>query len=428
MRPDSPRLLFDVTFTRTQVAHVGITRTVNRLCAELRTLAPRSGLEFVPVVFHSSGFRRLGPVAPSASEEPQAPGGAGIAESAWRWLTNGPVRRVVSNHFPLALRKIAWSLFSWWEFDRLARPAVPLEIRAGDILFLCDASWSYRVWSATRRARKAGGRVVNVVYDLIPLRQPEYCTQLTTFALRGWLKRQLPLSDLVLCISSAVERDLQQYALETGLRLPPTAHFRLGCDPIVDRRGEVRPEIQTFVNGAPCFTCVGSFEPRKNHRLLLAAFERLWATGVDAHLLLIGRATQDHKAVVEQIESACRRDSRVKAVVDATDAEVAYAYSNSRALVFPSLAEGFGLPLVEARAWGCVVIASNLPVFMELADEGVTTFEGNSIGALERAILAQLAADRCSTIKPMKPYTWGDSAQACLRALEAHGLALGPSM
>lgn len=421
-----PRLLFDVSFTRTLVAHVGITRTVNRLSAEFSTLAPRYGMEFVAVVFHSSGFRRLGSTSPPADESAQGTGTAGIVEWFWQWLTTGPVRRLVSNHFPLTLRQIAWSIFSWREFDRLARPAGPLAIRAGDILFLCDASWTYRVWRATRRARKAGARVINVVYDLIPLRQPEYCTPLTTLALRGWLKRQVPLSDLVLCISSAVERDLQQYAIETGLRLPPTGHFRLGCDPVGDLYGEVRPEIRAFVNGAPCFTCVGSFEPRKNHRLLLATFERLWAAGVDAHLLLIGRATQDHKEVVDQIESACRRDRRVKAVVDATDAEVAFAYSTSRALVFPSLAEGFGLPLVEARARGCVVVASDLPVFMELADEGVTTFEGDSIEALERAILAQLAIDRRAHVQPMQPYTWCDSARECFKLMLRNGWIAQP--
>lgn len=417
-----PRLLFDVTFTRTQTVNVGITRTVRRLWPELESQSPGHGLEFMPVVFHSHGFRRY-----SAPGEP----GLGVADTRLArlktavriWLTEGPVRRLVSAHFALPLRRIAWAMFSWWEFNRLAAAAEPVDIAPSDVLLLCDASWSYRVWIAARMARRRGAKVVTMVYDLIPLRQPEYCTPLTAIALDNWLKRQLPISDLVLCISSAVEADLTRYATESSLPLGPTATLKLGCDPVVARHGgTVREEVARFISAAPCFTCVGSLEPRKNHRLLLAAFERLWDAGSDAHLLIMGRAADEYREIVERIAEVGARQPRLMAVFDASDDEVAHAYTNSRALVFPSLAEGFGLPLVEARTRGCLVIASDLPAFAELKDDGVTTFDRHSVDSLVHALAAHLAVDMRSHVKAMEPFTWSDSARACLRAFEGRGL------
>lgn len=421
-----PKLFFDVSFTRTQSVNVGITRTVNRLLAEFEMLAPAQGMVCVPVVFHTRGFRVFSPADGALAECSSLGARPPLKDRVRQWITTGPIRRLVSTRFPLLLRRLAWSAFSWYEFNRLSGQLPPVDIEPGDVLFLSDASWGYRVWVATKLARKRGAKVVNVLYDLIPLRQPEYCTPLTTIAMSNWLRRQVPISDLVLCISSAVERDLQQYAIETGIRLPSTACFRLGCDPIAKvPSGEVRSQIRNFVDVAPCFTSVGSFEPRKNHELLLAAFERLWATGADAHLLLIGRATVEYKALIERIQALSSREPRLLAVFDANDDEVAFAYSNSRALVFPSLAEGFGLPLVEARTRGCLVIASDLGVFTETADEGVSTYSGNSVEALESAIHAHLALDRRSQVRPMKPFTWVDSARACLELIEQLRFAAG---
>jgi glycosyltransferase involved in cell wall biosynthesis len=86
--------------------------------------------------------------------------------------------------------------------------------------------------------------------------------------------------------------------------------------------------------------------------------------------------------------------------------------------VLPSLFEGFGLPLVEARTRGCPVIASNLPVFAELADGGVTTFDRTSAGALARVLVDHALNDRRGQIAPMQPFTWADSARQCAAQIE----------
>lgn len=411
-----PRLFFDVTFTKTQDINVGITRTVKRLLTEMETLAPAHGMVCVPVVFSTKGFRVFGGAQPNAS------GDVSAADAPWReklrlWITKGPLRRIVSARFPLPLRWLAWSVFSWWEFNRLSRGLPRIDVQPGDVVFLCDASWSYRVWLAAKLARKQGARVVTVVYDLIPLRQPEYCTPLTTIALRRWLHKQLPCSDAVLCISRAVEQDVRRYAAEAQLNIPATAHFRLGCDPVSASagEGEVRQALLDFVGGAPCFTAVGSIEPRKNYAFLVDAFERLWAGGVNARLLIIGRRDSQCADVLDRIQHHAELGKRLLAVFDGTDAELTFAYRNSRALLFPSLAEGFGLPLVEARAHGCRVIASDLPAFAELADEGVSTFRLECPRTFDGLVMLHLGnTERAAA---MRPFTWHDSARTCMEVV-----------
>ena len=87
--------------------------------------------------------------------------------------------------------------------------------------------------------------------------------------------------------------------------------------------------------------------------------------------------------------------------------------------MFPSLAEGFGLPLLEARARGCPVIASDLAAFCELADHGVWLYPRHSATALAALLREHAQADhgRPPALRPA--FTWRDSAWQLLRGAEA---------
>jgi glycosyltransferase involved in cell wall biosynthesis len=227
--------------------------------------------------------------------------------------------------------------------------------------------------------------------------------------------------DAVLCISRATLDDLRNYCAERGLASPPAGHFRLGGDlPVAAPTSDnVGPGIRDFVAGAtPCFAAIGTIEPRKNHALLLTVFERLWASGVKAKLFIAGRTHEDCRALVVRLCCHPRHGTDLQVVLDASDQEISFAYSNCRALLLPSLAEGFGLPLVEARARGCPVIASNLPALLELADEGVSFFTQGSAEELE-ALLRQYVGTKPHPGTPMRVFTWEDSAAQLIAVAEA---------
>jgi glycosyltransferase involved in cell wall biosynthesis len=413
----TPRIYFDASFTRTQVGNVGITRTVRRLLEAMNSPDALERISCQAVAFHSTGFRRVEmPVAATA-------GGASSTSQArtLRWLSGGWVRRAVSAFVPLPLLHRSWMLYNKAAFDRLGARGTPAEFCAGDWLIIGDQAWNYPSWNGAASARAKGAKVILIVYDLIPLSHPQFCNPLFTRVFGQWLYRMLDTTDAVLCISRATEAALREYCRSAQRRLPPTTHFRLGGDQLPDGgTSEVRSSLSGFIASVGCcFVAVGSFEPRKNYGFLLDVFETLWAEGHGFGLLVMGRMNEESHSVIERFRRHGEIGKRLMCVFDASDGEISYAYGRCRALVFPSLAEGFGLPLVEARMQGCPVIASDLPSLAELADEGVRLFSPGSQAELRQLLLESAATPQSVRPRRMTPFGWRESASQLLSRTSA---------
>lgn len=417
------RLWVDVSYTRTQSGNIGITRTVRRLFDEMHALALSRGGACEPVAFHSGGFRQVGNPAGMAFRE--AAPATGVGARMFKLLSGPAARRLMSvgqSLLPAFLLRRLWSISSVWTFNALSRDATKVSFAAGDVLFIADASWKYPAWTAARLARWQGAKVVLLVYDLMPIRHPEFCFSLVPLLFDNWLRQMIGCSDAVLCISKATAVDLLSWVEEARLGkqpLPPIDHFRLGCDPRPLAVATARDSVTRFFNSeVVCFGAVGSFEPKKNYAFLLEAFEHLWARGFDFRLVIAGRPTPECASLVQRLRGHPEQGHKLLTLFDATDAEVAEVYARSRALIFPSLMEGFGLPLVEARTQGCPVIASDLAVFLELADEGVSFFDRTSQRALGDLLVEHAARDRRKLIGAQAPFFWRDSALQCYSRME----------
>lgn len=416
------RLFFDTTYTRTQRGAVGITRTVRRLFHELEEQ------DAVPVQAIAYGGGRFREVA-SASPEPvshRVPAGL-----TFRLATSRPGKFAVTQltRLPWPILRPLWEYGTGRAYGSSCQGAPAADFRPGDAVLLCDASWNYAAWTAVGRARAGGARLAFMVHDLMPIRHPEFCAPELVRIYGRWFEEMVRAGDAVICNSAATEQDLRQWAREAGCVLPPTGWFRLGADlPCLPGDRAARPQIESFLMGSePCFAAVGSVEPKKNYAFLLDAFERLWADGLDLRLLIAGRATAECMDLVRRMKEHPEHGTRLLAVFDATDTEIARIYEHCRALVFPSLMEGFGLPLVEARTQGCPVIASDLPVFAELGDGGVFLYERHSAAALRERLVEHARADARPRCGRMPPFLWKDSAAQCLRvAADLLGMTLAP--
>ena len=132
-------------------------------------------------------------------------------------------------------------------------------------------------------------------------------------------------------------------------------------------------------------------------------------------MVVVGRAGGGADATIRRLKNHPARNTQLLWITDATDDELVGLYCKARSLVFCSSAEGYGLPLVEARQLGCRVIASDIPVFRELADDGVTLVPAHDVNALARAI--QRAVDTESgLVAKREPWTWADSTNQLLSA------------
>jgi len=136
----------------------------------------------------------------------------------------------------------------------------------------------------------------------------------------------------------------------------------------------------------PSFVTVGTVEPRKRHRLMLEAFERLWSSGRDFRFVILGGAGWEEPGFVERLRELSATP-RLKWVERPNDDVIAEELSRASAMLYPSEFEGYGLPPLEALALGCPVVASaGLPSLDGLPSHGQIRLPEATVDGLMTAV------------------------------------------
>lgn len=316
-------LLFDTTHTSHSHAQTGIQRVCRSLFTELGKTQAITGVCHDPYL------------------------------KAWRPLNAGELRRMQPGRPAADTRGSSWSLR-----QRLAG-RTRRWLNAGPALpeatgLICPEFFSAKVGSklAEILPRVTGPRIA-LFYDAIPLQFPELTPTGTVGRFPAYL-RELLLFDGVAAISEASAACLRDYWRWLGVsNPPPITAIPLAISPNHPVNGDRHP-------GPPRVLCVSTIEGRKNHLALLEASELLWAEGVKFELQLVGmgRADTAGRALAKMAE--LRRAGRPLLHHDtADDAELHAAYAQAAFTVYPSLIEGFGLPVLESLQHGKPCICSN---------------------------------------------------------------------
>ena len=259
-------------------------------------------------------------------------------------------------------------------------------------------------------AATSGPRVA-IFHDAIALRLPELTPAGTVARFPAYLQELLAF-DGIAAVSADSRDALVDYWRWLGVaRTPPVRAIPLGTD------FTPPPAAPATPRDLPLVLCVGSIEGRKNHLALLDAAESLWARGLRFELRLIGLA-QPATGAAALARIAELRSAGRPVIHDgpADDATVAAAYATCAFTVYPSIAEGFGLPVLESVAHGKPCVCSGRGALGEAAAGGgcltlstVTATElAGAIGGLlaEPAALAELSAQ--ARRRPIR--TWRDHA------------------
>ena len=226
-------------------------------------------------------------------------------------------------------------------------------------------------------------RAVHLIHDLIPITNPEFCRPGEAEKHRERIANALESASGIISNSRATLDELAGFAADRTVPMPQSVVAWIAG---VDQSGDVQPKVLE----RPYFVAVGTIEARKNHLMLLQAWRLLVAELGDGApiLVIVGQAGWEAEETLGILDHPGILKGHVRQVEDCGDAELMNWIAGARALLMPSFAEGFGLPVVEALSLGTPVIASNLPVFREIAG-GIPTYlspsDGNAWGQAIRS-------------------------------------------
>jgi glycosyltransferase involved in cell wall biosynthesis len=340
---------------------------------------------------------------------------------------------------PDALVPIAWSSSAghFVELDReTARSYARAEGAGGDVtgppveasrvvdatvrrvLLVTGAGWLSSMallYGLLRLRRALEAELQVVVHDLVHLRYPHWAPR--DEALRGASAHEAILStaDRVLAYSDSTIADIAAARSHVTGRVADVAKFALGT---VMETASPSPDGLNEFGYRPFALYVSSVATRKNHAFIAEVWSRL-AVELGAalpRLLFVGRPAADQKDALERLMRNPALEEHLIHVSGASDEQLAWLYQHCLFTVFPSLYEGWGLPVAESLAFGKVCLASNASSIPEVAG-GVTPLLDplDIVGwcdAVRRLVTDRdaLAAAEARVRQEYRPVTWSEAA------------------
>jgi glycosyltransferase involved in cell wall biosynthesis len=315
----------------------------------------------------------------------------------------------------------------WLEKQGLALPfeAAPtaqkaIRFRSGDRLLMLDSSWADydNFASVFDDARASHVPITTVIYDLLPVTLPPAdVVEGGKVWFESWVRTAIAASDNLLCISRTVADELIAYVElhklgKAGLQV---GYWHLGS--AITAATVAADTAPALGVASPYALMIGTIEPRKNHALALAAFERLWQRGINLSLVIAGRKGWLVDDLMTKMRGHPALGKTLFVIEEIDDAKLSELYRQAEVVLFISKGEGFGLPLVESANYGAPIICSDIPVFREIA-EGHATFvkiddPAELAGDIEQWMAAS-AANKAPSSTGLKRLSWTESTETLL--------------
>jgi glycosyltransferase involved in cell wall biosynthesis len=253
--------------------------------------------------------------------------------------------------------------------------------------------------------------------------RPETSTTLEKWIYRYWLPHILPKVEAVITISEQSRRDITKYLpvepeKVTVTKLAASRNFLVMPD------DEVIPVLKRHQISYPYILYVGSIEPRKNLLRLLEAYRqlRLWST--KWRLVIIGARNYWKSSPVMDHVAEFGLEQCVRFTGYVPDEDLPALYNGADLFVFPSLYEGFGLPVLEAMACGTPVVTSNSSSLPEVAGDAALLVDPYDVEAIAAAMVRVLAdpdlaeALRQKGLRRAGEFTWERTARETIAVYE----------
>jgi glycosyltransferase involved in cell wall biosynthesis len=264
---------------------------------------------------------------------------------------------------------------------------------------------------------------VATIHDVVPYVYPETSTFLDRFTYRAWLPYAVQQLDAAITVSQQSKEDIAKYLHfpeEKILVIPEAAntHYR------ALREEEIQPALERASVSRPYILYVGSIEPRKNLVRLLQAYSQLREWSPKWRLVIVGARNFWKSSPVKEAVEQLGLGEWVRFTGYVPEEDLPALYNGADLFVFPSLYEGFGLPVLEAMACGTPVVTSNSSSLPEVAGEAallVDPYSVDEIAASMRRVLEdpELAAElRARGLERVGQFSWERTARETIAVYE----------
>lgn len=260
---------------------------------------------------------------------------------------------------------------------------------------------------------------VLAVHDLVAILYPETMTNYNRFIHNIFFAKSLKSADSIIAMSEATKQSIiEKFGINENKINVIYEGVSKSFRPYQPE--EVKSILNQYGLNKPYLLSVGTLEPRKNYPLLLRAFKGL---KTDCNLVIIGKPGWKFEKIFASINDL-KLGNRVKILGYVKDEDLPYLYNGAEIFVFPSIYEGFGLPVLEALACGTPVICSNSSSLPEVGGDAVIYFNPNSADELVTKVNQLLTDNELKKLliqkglNRVKLFTWDKTAQKTWRVLK----------
>jgi glycosyltransferase involved in cell wall biosynthesis len=439
-----PRIYVDCSFIDFTKQPTGIPRVVLKYLEVGYAWGRRNNVEVIPVVPVADGLIICRPVpgagAPRALLEKIETSETGSIQAKARLSAKNTLKylRNIAHHclfllasvFPITPVKAT----SVWIDDALEQfcQAVEREVekknlaaiqmlpRQGDILF-APAYW-HDVEPAIYAGLRAKGMIIVIlVHDLLPIAFENFYPSPWRYIFKDNVRKAFGCASAFFCVSNFTKSMLLEFSHRQ--KIPPVPMMTayngfepLVTDPVADqiRSADTKPllgnaRFYAILDLHPLIM-VGSVEPKKGHIPVIKCLEAMWSTGFERALLIIGRTGWMERDVVTAIEGSFFFGKKLFWFSAIDDYDLAKAYLFCQALIFSSVAEGFGIPMIEASYYGKPTIAFDTAIVREILGEKGLLFS-SAAGFVQHLVELEDPANydiACAVAKSFRWPSWGD--------------------
>jgi glycosyltransferase involved in cell wall biosynthesis len=293
----------------------------------------------------------------------------------------------------VASRKLHWRALNW------VRPGAPpmgtvVQIASNDIIYVAGSGWiPRRRHKSLKRLSAMGVRLVWMCFDLVPVVRPATKLKRNSSGRRfkAWLDSAIRDNGKFICISDHVRDSLADYAKAMGetvnaVSVPLAHEFRYEEKPVSDKAAKLI--------GQDYVLYVSSLGLRKNHLALLKSWQRLAAIhGEKLPGLVLAGSRWKETDIFPFLEQTRWLDGKVSHVSGLADADIAALYKHCRFTVYPSLNEGWGLPVGESLWMGKPCVSADNTSLPEVGGNWVSYFKADDPASMDMALERALRGD-----------------------------------